>query len=184
MVPFFTSYTICKDLVLLCDLQVVSQYECLRGYQVEGLHVFTIVNDIPFDIGRVTGENSLERMERVANIALGFPSLIIELCQLSLLLIKENKDKTPHYMPLSVESLKTKARKSMRRHMPIDVPDYVSGREVSNEEGGEESKEEQEEEEMEAAVEVEKEESDEIPPLGHQRRLVIQNINDMLYDHH
>ena len=148
----------------------------------KALQVFTIVNDIPFDIGRVTGEDSLERMERAANIDLGFPSLIIELCQLSLLLIEENKEKTPHYMPLSVKSLKTKPRKSMRRHMPMGVPNYVLGREVSYEEGGEESKEEEEEEE--AAVEAEEEVSDEMPPLGHQSRLVIQNIKDMLYDHH
>ena len=132
----------------------------------KALYVFTIVNDIPFDIGRVIGEDSLERMETAANIALGFPSLIIELCQLSLLLIEENKEKTPHYMPLSIKSLKTKPRNSMRRHIRMDVPDYVSGREVSNEEGGEESKEEEEEEE-EAAVEAEEEESDEMPPLGH-----------------
>ena len=95
------------------------------------------------------------------------------------------KEKTPHPMPLSIKNLKTKLRKSVRRQTPKDVPGYDSRREVSDEEGGEEPKEEEEEEEEEeAAVEAENEESDEMPPLGHQGRLEIQNVNDMLYDPH
>ena len=66
--------------------------------------------------------------------------------------------------------------------MPRDVPGYDLGRKVSNKEGGEEPEEEEEEEE--AAAEAKEEKSDEMPPLGHQSKLVIQNVNDMLYDHH
>ena len=34
------------------------------------------------------------------------------------------------------------------------------------------------------AVKEEKEETGEMPPLGHQSRLILQNVNDMLQDHH
>ena len=40
------------------------------------------------------------------------------------------------------------------------------------------------EEEKEAIVEAKEEESDEMPPLGHQSKLVIKNVSDMLHDHH
>ena len=157
----------------------------LNAFEVtkeKALYVFAIVNDIPFKIGRVIYEDILERMERASKTTLGFPFLFIELCQLSQVPMEENEEKTPHLMPLSIKSLKTKLRKSMRRQKPRDVPGYDSGREVSYEEGGEEPEEEEEEEE--AVAEVEENESDEMPPLGHQSRLVIQNVGDMLYDHH
>ena len=41
-----------------------------------------------------------------------------------------------------------------------------------------------EEEEEEATTEAKEEESDEMPPLGHQSKLVIKNVSDMLYDHY
>ena len=62
-----------------------------------------------------------------------------------------------------------------------DVLGNDSGREASEEEGGEEP---DEEEETTAAEPGEKEESDEMPPLWHQGKLIIQNVNNMLHDHH
>ena len=58
---------------------------------------------------------------------------------------------------------------------------YDSGMEASDEGG---DKVEAGEQEEEAATEVEEEESDEMPPLGRQSKLVIQKVSGMLYDHH
>ena len=80
-------------------------------------------------------------------------------------------------MPLFVKSLKTKPRKSVS----MDMPDYDLGREASNDEGREEVEANEEEG---AAIEEENEESDEIPLLGHQGKMVIQSVNNMLHDHH
>ena len=112
----------------------------LNAFEVtkeKALYVYAICHDIPFDIGRVINEDILERMERAANTALGFPSLITELCRLSQVPIEgnEKKKKTLHPMPLSMKSLKTKPRKSIRRHVPTNVPSYDSGREASEKEG-------------------------------------------------
>ena len=110
-------------------------------------------------------------MKRVAKIALGFPSLIIELCQHSQVPIEENEENTSQAMPLSPKSLKTKPRKSVRRNPPREMSGYDSRMEASNE--GEDEVEAGEEEEEEPTAEVEEEESDEMPPLGHQSKLVI-----------
>ena len=85
-------------------------------------------------------------------------------------------------MPLSPKSLKTKPRKLVRRNPPRDMLSYDSRMEASNE--GEYKVEAGEEEEEEPTAEVEEEETDEMPPLGHQSKLVIKNVSDMLYDHH
>ena len=148
----------------------------------KALYVYAIEHDIPFDIGRVINEDILERMERVANTTLGFPSLIIKLCQHSQVPIEENEEKTPWNMPISPKGLKTKLRKLVRRQTPRDMSGYDLGMEASDEEGDEVNAEEKEEEEV--AAEAEDDDSDEMPPLGHQSKLVIQNVSDMLYDHH
>ena len=131
----------------------------------------------------VMNEDILEQMERAVNTALGFPFLITELCQQSQVPIEENKEKTPRAMPLSPKGLKTKPRKLVRRKPPRDMPGYDSGMETSNK-GGDEVDAEKEEDDDEAATEVENKESDKRPPLRHQSKLVIQNVSDMLYDHH
>ena len=120
-------------------------------------YVYAICHDIPFDIGRVINEDILECMERAKNTTLGFPSLITELYRLSQVPIKGNEEKTLHPMPLSIKSLKSKPRKSVRRQVPRDVPSYDSGREASEEEGEKETVEAKEEEEK----------GNEMPPLGH-----------------
>ena len=95
--------------------------------------------------------------------------------------IEENEEKIPPPMPLSIKGLKTKPRKSVRRQTPRDMAGYDSGKEVLY---GEEGEKVEAKEEGEAVAEVEEYESDEMPPLGNQSKMVIQNISDMLYDRH
>ena len=146
------------------------------------LYVYVIDHDIPFDIKRLINEEILERMERVVNNTLRFPSLITELCQYSQVPIEENEEKTPWAMPLFLKGLKTKPRKSVRRQPPRDMPGEDSGMKTSDE-GGYKVEAGEEEEENEVPTEAE-EGSYEIPFLGHQSKLVIENFCDMLYDHH
>ena len=80
----------------------------------KALYVYAIFHDIPFDLRRVSNESILECTNRASNIALGFLSLITELCWLSQVPIELNEEKTPHPLPLFVKSLKTKPRKSIR----------------------------------------------------------------------
>ena len=100
---------------------------------MKALYVYAICHDIPFNIQRVINEDILECMERATNTALGFPSLIIELCWMSQVPIEGNEEKAPHFMPIFFKSLKTKPRKSVRRQVPRDVLGYDSGREALEE---------------------------------------------------
>ena len=63
--------------------------------------------------------------------------------------------------------------------MPRDVPGYDSGR------GGLEEEVEKSKEEKETVeAKEEEEEGDEMPPLVHQGKLILQNFTDMLHDHY
>ena len=73
----------------------------------KALYAYAICCDIPFDIDRVITKDILERMERPMNAALGFPSLITELYQLSQVTIEGNEKKTPYPLPLSIKGLRS-----------------------------------------------------------------------------
>ena len=63
--------------------------------------------------------------------------------------------------------------------MPRDVPGYDLGREDSKEE----EEEKLEEKEETTSTEEEEGETDEMPLLGYQGKMIIQNVNDMFHDH-
>ena len=129
----------------------------------KALYIYAISRNIPFDIGHVITEYILECTKRSVNIALGFPSLITELCMLSQVLMARNEEKTPHPYPISVKSTKTRPLKSVR---------------------GESDKEgEADEENEDAETEDEEEEANEMPPLGHQSKLILQSVGNMFHDH-
>ena len=85
-------------------------------------------------------------------------------------------------MLLSPKGLETKSKKSVRRQLPRDMSGYDLGIEALDEGG--DKVEVGEEKKNEVAAEAREETSDEMPPLGHQSKLIIQNVSDMLYDHH
>ena len=137
----------------------------------KALYVYEISQDFPFDIGRVITEDITERTKRPSNTALGFPSLIIELCMLNNVQITGNEEKTPHPYALSVKGIKTRPRKSMRGKASGSMVGYDSGRD------------EEDEEDADATTANEEEEIDEMPPLGHQGKLMLERIVKMFNDH-
>ena len=143
----------------------------------KALYIYAISHNIPFDIGHVITEDIRECTKRLVNTALGFPSLITELCTLSRVLKERNEEKTLHPYPISVKGTKTRPLKSVRGESSRSMPGYDSRRDESDEEG------EVDEEDEDAETEDEEEEANEMSPLGHQSKLILQSVGDMFHDH-
>ena len=136
------------------------------------LYVYEISHDIPFDIGRVITEDILKCTKRLWNTAIGFPSLITELCMLRNVPIVGNEEKTPHPYPISIKCIKIRPRKSVRGEASKSMQGYDYGWDEFDEEG------EGDEEEDAATIEDE-EEPNEILPLGHQGKLILERVGNM-----
>ena len=140
-------------------------------------YVYVISRNFPFHIGRVITKHILERIKRSVNTALRFPSLITELCLLSQVPMAGNEEKTLHPYPFSVKGIKSQSWKSVRGQPSRDMPGDGSRRDELDEEG------EANEEDEDAKTEGDKEEANEMPPLGHQGKLILQSVGDMFHNH-
>ena len=88
-----------------------------------------------------------------------------------------NEEKTLHPYHLSVKGIKSQSWKSVRGQPSRDMPDDDSRRDELDEEG------EANEEDEDAKTEGDKEEANEMPPLGHQGKLILQSVGDMFHNH-